>query len=54
MKEYRLENGATLLIENAGRGYADDYKVTYCENGRALWSDYYSAAAIEYDFEITL
>ena len=37
MKIFNLGNGHTLEVEKANRGIEDDYKVTFKEDGKALY-----------------
>ena len=55
MKRYNLGNGHEITVEKGERGIADDYKVTFFEDGKALFSpEYYSKDALEYEFDIVL
>ena len=55
MKRYNLGNGHEITIEKGERGIKDDYKVTFFEDGKALFSpEYYSKDALEYEFDIVL
>ena len=55
MKRYNLGNGHEITVENGERGIPDDYKVTYFEDGKALFSpEYYNKDALEFEFDIVL
>ena len=38
MKIFNLGNGHTLEVQKANRGIEDDYKVTFKEDGKALFT----------------
>lgn len=55
MKRYNLGNGHEIIIEKGERGIKDDYKVTFFEDGKALFSpEYYNKDTLEYEFDIVL
>ena len=55
MKRYNLGNGHEITVENGERGIPDDYKVTYFEDGKPIFSpEYYSKNALEFEFDIVL
>ena len=55
MKIFNLGNGHTLEVEKANRGIEGDYKVTFKEDGKALFGcEYYSKDALEFEYDITL
>ena len=55
MKRFNLGNGHELLVETGDRGLNDDYKVTFLEDGKAIFgSEYYSKDALEFEYEVTL
>lgn len=55
MKTYELGNGHSLVVEKANRGIEDDYKVTFLENGKALFgSEYYNKESLEFDYGIAI
>lgn len=54
MKKFDIENGHTIIVENANRGISDDYKITFFENGIKLFEEYGNKDYIEWQYEITL
>jgi hypothetical protein len=40
MKTFYLGVGHTIIVEEGNRGYEDDYKITFYEDGRKLTSEY--------------
>ena len=55
MEIFNLGNGHTLEVEKANRGIEYDYKVTFKEDGKALFGfEYYSKDALEFEYDITL
>lgn len=41
MKIFDLGNGHTITIENGNRGLADDYRITFYEDGKPLGTSEY-------------
>lgn len=54
MTKYNLGNGHTITVENGNRNIADDYKITFYENGRKLFEEYGNKDYIEWEYDITL
>ena len=54
MKTFELGNGHTITIEDANRGIADDYKITFFEDGRKLFEEFGNKDYIQWEYEITL
>ena len=54
MKTFNLGNGHTLTVEKANRGFEDDYKVTFFEDGMKLITEYYNRECLEWEYDITL
>ena len=52
MKKFNLGNGHEIVVEKANRGLADDYKITFYENGRNLMTEYGNREYIEYEYEV--
>lgn len=52
MKKFDLGNGHTITVETANRGGADDYKITFYEDGRKLMTEYGNADYIRYEYEV--
>jgi hypothetical protein len=54
-KEYVIDgNGHTIIVEKANRGYEDDYKVTFYEDGKRLGDEYGNKDYIEYNFDVKI
>ena len=51
---FELENGHSITVEKANRGYEDDYKITFFEDGRKLFEEYGNKDYIEYEYGVTL
>ena len=54
MKKYNLGNGHTITVENGNRGYEDDYKISFYEDGRLLSVEYGNKEYIEWEYDITM
>jgi hypothetical protein len=54
MKTFNLGHGHTLTVEKANRGFADDYKITFFEDGIKLTTEYGNAEYLEWEYDITL
>ena len=53
-KILKLADGHKIRIEEADRGFKDDYKVTFFEDGKKLFSEYADKECIEYEYGIKL
>lgn len=56
MRKFDLGNGHTITVEDANRGYADDYKVMHYFDGRLYTPtpEYYTKDCLEWEYDIAL
>ena len=54
MKTFYLGVGHTLAVEAGDRGYEDDYKVTFYEDGRKLNTEYCDKEYIKWKYGVEL
>lgn len=54
MKTFYLGCGHTLTVEDGNRGYEDDYKITFYEDGRKLTSEYGNKEYIKWYYGVEL
>jgi|GEM_PF-3707818 len=52
MKNFDIGNGHTITVEPAQRGIPDDFKVSFYEDGRLLFSEFGNLDYICYQYDV--